>query len=312
VTPRTCGRADELPLVGVITIWYRAGGEVARYVADLAALDYPRLQPVFVIHDQTQEEVAQLRASVPRAWILQPQSNLGSAAGWNLAIERLLDRGVDYIVILNTDVRFEPHCIGRLVEVMMGDPSIGACQPLILYSDEPDTVEMYGGSVDLRNGRIEHEYEGVTTVEELPPVRDAEYLDGGTIFLRADAIRQTGGFDEQFFLYVEDTDLSLRLQRLGYRTVAVRDARAWHFHREHYGRFPTPYQVFYQTRNRLYLIRKHARRGIWFWFVARTLMGAPRGIVHYLRRRKFVLAQAYAAGVSDGLAARMGIRGWLA
>jgi GT2 family glycosyltransferase len=194
---------------------------------------------------------------------------------------------------------------------MLTDPRVGACQPLILYSDEPDTVEMYGGSVDLRSGRIEHDYVGVTALDKLPPLRDADYLDGGTILLRGHALRQAGGFDEKFFLYAEDTDLSLRLQRVGYRTVAVRDARAWHYHRERYGRLPTPYQVFYETRNRLYLIRKHASRGVWVCSLARTLAGLPRQVLHYARRRKFALVHAYLAGVADGIGARMGKRGWV-
>jgi GT2 family glycosyltransferase len=304
--------AAALPLVGLITIWYRARAELSHYVADLNALEYPCLQPVFVIHDQTQEDISRLRESVPEAWILEPQSNLGSAAGWNLAIKYLLERGIEYIAIWNADVRLGHRCLVRLIEAMLSDSSIGACQPLILYSDQPRTVEMYGGSVNLRTGRIEHDYVGETALKGLPHMRDAQYLDGGTIVLRAEALRQAGGFDEELFLYTEDTDLSLRLQGAGYRTVAVRAARAWHCHRERYGRIPAPYQVFYETRNRVYLIRKFAPRKTWLCFAARTILGTPRRLAYYLRRRRFALAKAYAAGVADGVAARMGNRGWLA
>jgi hypothetical protein len=62
----------------------------------------------------------------------------------------------------------------------------------------------------------------------------------------------------------------------------------------------------------VYLIRKHASQKTWLRFVARTLVGVPRRLVYYLRRRKFALARAYAAGIADGVASRMGERGWLA
>src|ERR1700674_4670930 len=95
----------EVPLVGLVTIWYRAAREMERFLADLAAIEYPRLLPVFVVHDQTPGEVQRLRQAAPYARVIQPRANVGTAAGWNLGIKCLLDAGVDYIGIWNVDVR---------------------------------------------------------------------------------------------------------------------------------------------------------------------------------------------------------------
>jgi GT2 family glycosyltransferase len=299
------------PLVGLVTIWYRAAREMERFLENLAAMEYPRLLPVFVVHDQTPSEVRRLREAAPYARLIQPQANLGSAAGWNLGIKCLLDAGVDYIGIWNVDVRLDVTCLQRLVDAMTNDPAVGACQPLLLYSDAPNTVQMFGGAVDVRTGNARHEYTGATALSTLPPLRDAQYLDGGTMLIRSQLLREVGGFDEDLFMYWEDADMSRRIQLVGYRTVAVRDAVAWHYHREIGGRHPFPYQLFYETRNRFYFVRKHAGPRAWWRLVRREILDAPRHLLYYYHERQPRLVWAYLMGVLCGVLGLMGKRGWV-
>jgi GT2 family glycosyltransferase len=299
------------PLLGMITIWYRAAREMERFLGELAAIDYPRLLPVFVVHDQTPSEVQRLREAAPAARIIEPRANLGTAAGWNLGIKYLLAAGVDYIGIWNVDVRLDVTCLRRLVTVMANDPGIGACQPLLLYGDAPNTVQMFGGSVDVSTGSARHEYNGVTALVALPPIRDAQFLDGGTMLIRAQVLREVGGFDEGFFMYWEDTDLSRRIQAAGYRTVAVRDAVAWHYHRAIGGAYPSSAQLFYETRNRYYFVRKHGGRRAWWRLVRSQLRDAPRYLLYYYNERQPRLVWACLVGVVSGVLGITGKRSWV-
>ena len=299
------------PLVGLVTIWYDAADHMDRFVSDMQAIRYPRVQPVFLIYKQTRKEVERLRSCVPKALFIEPGSNLGTAVGWNLAIDRLTTMGAEYIGIWNADVKLHPKCLEQMVSAMQQDPTIGAVGPLLLYSDEPGKVEMYGGSFDVRTGMARHDYNGVINLTGLMPKRDAEYLDGGTMLLRAEVLRQVGGFDEEFFMYGEDCDISFRIRRAGYRTTAVRDAWAWHYHRENNGSLGAPHEIFYITRNQYYLVAKHGndkdRRAL-AYRMAREL---PRRSAHYLRRGKPTLAVAYLTGIIYGLAGWMGKRLWV-
>jgi len=172
-------------------------------------------------------------------------------------------------------------------------------------------VQMFGGSVDLRSGTGHHDYNRATDLATLPALRDADYIDGGTMLVRAHVFREVGLFDERFFMYAEDSDLSRRIRRAGYRTVAVREARAWHCHRIDLGPFPGPYQVFYETRNRFYFVRKHSGASAWLKLVAHSLVRLPRHLLYYYRVRQPLLAWAYTAGTMAGIAGRMGKRGWV-
>jgi GT2 family glycosyltransferase len=311
----SCNRVDMLsshsPRVGLITIWYRAGSQIDRFSTNLRALQYPKVEPVFVIHSLPSGQVQRLRDASPSANVLYPDHNLGSATGWNLGIHVLLDKCVPYIGIWNTDVQLDPNCLGELVRVMEADARIGATQPLLLYADAPDTVEMFGGSFESHNGIASHDYAGHTGLNDLPAVRDVQYLDGGTMLIRSSVLRRIGGFDERLFLYNEDSDLSIRIQHAGLRTVAVRDARAWHYHRQIHGSLPPPYAVFYLTRNRFYMVLKHGGRSAWLRLLLRTLRQLPRVTLFYIRRGNPVLAAAHASGAIHGMFGLMGKRGWV-
>ena len=60
-------------------------------------------------------------------------------------------------------------------------------------------------------------------------VREAPYITGADIFIRADLFRSMNGFDENFFMYYEETDLFLRLARQGYRSFILPEAKIIHF-----------------------------------------------------------------------------------
>jgi GT2 family glycosyltransferase len=243
--------------------------------------------------------------------VLQPDGNVGAAAGWNLAMRELLARDVEYVGIWNVDVSPDPLWVERMVRVMEGDQTIGACQPLLLYSDAPDTVQMFGGSLDVRLAQARHDFVGVTNLDQLPALHEADYLDGGTMFVRASVLRRVGSFDERLFLYLEDCDLSVRIRAAGFRLVAVRDARAWHHHREQLGRLPTPAEEFYATRNRFFFARKYGGRHAMLEHAALWLMREPRHVVYFLRRGRGDLVLASVSGAVSGMLGLMGKRGWV-
>jgi GT2 family glycosyltransferase len=298
--------------VGLITIWFRTGAEIDRFVRELHAQTFHNLLPTFVVHSLMATEIERLRVAAPEALILEPGDNLGPAAGWNLAIGRLLEKGPDFIGICNVDTHLDPSCIDRLLEVLEASPEIGACQPILRGFDQPERVQMFGGSLDVSTGLATHDYKGARYTAALPPVHDADYLDGGSMLVRADVFRQVGRFDERLFMYAEDCDLSLRIRRAGYRTVAVRDALAWHEHAEGRGHLPPRHEVFYRTRNRFFLVRKYASQQAWRRAATRAItLDLPLGTLFYVRRRRPDLAKAHVAGVVAGVIGRFGRSGWV-
>jgi GT2 family glycosyltransferase len=84
---------------------------------------------------------------------------------------------------------------------------------------------------------------------------------GGSVCFRTEALRQAGVFDDDFFLYYEDTDLSWRLRSLGWRIRYQPAAVARHIHSASSVEW-SPLFVFHTDRNRLLMLTKNARAGL--------------------------------------------------
>lgn len=154
--------------------------------------------------------------------------NPGFGAAHNIAIAEALAQGAAYHIVVNPDVSFGPEVIPGLRAYMDAHPDIGLLMPDIRYPDGSRQhlckLLPHPGDLFLRrffpaiyrlSGRLDA-YEmrdgGYDRVMDVPA------LSGCFMFLRTSVLRKTGGFDERFFMYLEDVDLSRRVGRVA-RTV---------------------------------------------------------------------------------------------
>jgi hypothetical protein len=144
------------------------------------------------------------------------------------AINRGLEKTADYwVVILNSDVQVRPGSLTRLIEALEERPEYDFAVAKILQDNEPFAVDSAGDGMLLGGGayRIGHgEVDG--RVMSLPrPILSATATASA---YRRTVLEDVGGFDEDFFGFLEDLDLSLRAQLRGYRGLYVPSAVVYH------------------------------------------------------------------------------------
>ncbi|WP_420476069.1 glycosyltransferase family 2 protein [Noviherbaspirillum sp. ST9] len=154
--------------------------------------------------------------------------NPGFGAAHNLAIAHAQEIGTEYHAVINPDVRFGPDVLPALRTYMEAHPDIGMLMPGICYPDGSRQhlckLLPHPGDLFLRrflptvyrlSGRL-NAYEmhdgGYDRIMDVPA------LSGCFMFLRTSVLKQIGGFDERYFMYLEDVDLSRRVGRVA-RTV---------------------------------------------------------------------------------------------
>lgn len=180
--------------------------------------------------------------SDPRVLYVHSGENLGYGRGHNLALRHL--RVADYHAILNTDLVFAPEVIEQLVDYLDADSTAGVVSPRIVYEDGqpqplcrllPDPRDMAARTLfsrtnwgKQRNERYEFRGWHYDSVAEFP------FLSGCFMLARRALLDAVSGFDESFFLYFEDTDLSRRLQAKS-RAVYVPTAPVTHLYRSRRG-----------------------------------------------------------------------------
>ena len=164
--------------------------------------------------------------------------NIGYGAAHNIAIRKTMEQNLPYHLVINPDISFAPSILSDIVDFMNNNSDIGLLMPKIFYlSGEIQYLcKLIPTPFDLifrrflpkrwtqkRTEKFELRSSGYNRVLNVP------YLSGCFMFLRTEAIRKVGLFDERFFMYPEDIDLTRRIHR-HFRTVFYPDVSIVHFH----------------------------------------------------------------------------------
>ncbi|HEB62753.1 MAG TPA: glycosyltransferase family 2 protein [Bacteroidetes bacterium] len=153
--------------------------------------------------------------------------NLGFGKAHNIALKQSIEENIKYHLILNPDVYFEDGVLEELYDFMEKHPEVGLVMPKVLYPDGdvqylckllPTPFDLFGRRflnfhpfnryIEKRNEIYELRFTGYDKIMEVP------YLSGCFMFLRVNVLKKVGLFDERFFMYLEDTDLSRRIYRV--------------------------------------------------------------------------------------------------
>jgi GT2 family glycosyltransferase len=283
--------------VGAVVLHYRYWPGVEETINALLAQTRPPDVVLVVDNRSADGSVESLHRAFPGMEVIEAEVNRGYGAGMNLGVERLLERGMDAVLLLTHECILADDALAALVARLEEDPRVGAVGPLLAYRSKPDRVFSAGGEIDRRTGWPRHltEPESVAEWTNGPP-KVVEWVDGAAVLLRSSAVRDAGTLDEDYFLYFEDTEYLLKLGRRGWPVECVREALAW----QEPGTVPT----YLSLRNRLrflartapkrYVVRDAARlaASVAKNSVApnrnatRTLLrDRRRALVHFLTRR---------------------------
>ncbi len=175
------------------------------------------------------------------------QGNVGYGAAHNIAIRQSFMLKARYHIVLNPDISFKDGTIESLTQFMDEHPDVGLIMPNVIYPDGslqclckllPTPMDIFARRffpkswVKRRNKSYEMHFMGYDKTWDCPN------LSGCFMFMRNVFLEQTGGFDDRFFMYFEDTDLVRRLHRvcktIFYPKVTIVHAHKAE-HRKNYG-----------------------------------------------------------------------------
>jgi GT2 family glycosyltransferase len=204
-----------------------------------------------------------VRGQWPAVRVVESGGNLGFAAGNNLGMRLATGRQV---VLLNADTRVQTGWLQALLDAAGSDDRVGAVTSKLVFMAHPDEIQN-AGSLLLSDGsgadRGFHERDqGQFEVRE-----EVFGACGAAVLYRREMLEDVGMFDETFFNYYEDTDLSWRMRLRGWKVLYEPRAAVHHVHAGSSGEW-SPFFTFHVDRNRLFMILKNAPPGM----VARTFL----------------------------------------
>ena len=263
--------------------------------------DYGNLSVLLVDNGSPDGSGERIRLSFPEIEFLQTGQNLGYTGGNNRGIKWALERNADYVLILNNDTVLDPCAVSKLVDTAeSSDQQVGGVAPKVLYYDEPERIWYAGGEFSPIKGLGLHWRDGeLDRSDEAEKTREITFMTGACCLLSAEALTELNGFDEDFFAYVEDAELSLRMRQAGYQIYYQPSARVLH-HCSLPGTPPSPFQIRQRDQNRRRIMRKHGSLSQRLPFLVRFYVTRVILLLGYALRGDRERAQAILQGMGAG------------
>lgn len=193
---------------------------------------------VYVVDNSNMSYIREICNEYPKAKYIA-NKNIGYGAGHNIAIRLCIERASKYHLVLNSDIEFTSEAIDGLMRYMEQYEDVAQVQPRILSPDGSDqyTCRLLPTPRDLIFRRflpksiVQHnDYRYALKFADRTRPINAPYHQGSFMMFRTKCLLEVGMFDERFFMYPEDIDITRRMHRL-YRTMYYPKVKIVHAHR---------------------------------------------------------------------------------
>lgn len=215
---------------------YESGTLLVECVRSLLADDGAGVPEVVVVDNgSTDGSIAALRAAFPSVQVVDPGANLGYAAAANRGIAAT---SAPVVAVANPDLVVTRGTAPALLARFAAEPDLAALGPALLNPDgsQYPSAREHASNVDAAGhavlgrlfprNRFTRRYRQLDADWDRP--RDVDWVSGALLFLRRSALDSVGGWDERYFMYMEDLDLCWRLRRLGWRVGYDPSGRVTH------------------------------------------------------------------------------------
>lgn len=246
------------------------------------------------------EEDSNLPYKNSKLTLIKNHVNKGFAEGNNIGIRFALEnQNPEYVLLLNNDTVVEENLLKNLIQAGESNSKIGVVGPKVYSYENPHILGVSGGYINFYLGRVNYPGYKEEDHGQLDQEEFFDYISGCALMIKKETIAKVGLLNPYYFLYFEDVEYCLRIQKKGFKIVLATSAMIWHKTSE----TSTSYRVYYLIRNRFWLIREYGNSLqykvfvilfflTYFWF--HTL----RHLIYYQDTKRLI---CFYKGVRDGL-----------
>ncbi len=292
--------------VYIIVLNWNGKEDTLDCLESLKSTNYDNYKVIVADNGSEDDSVKAVRENFPDADVIEIGKNLGFAGGNNVGIKYAIEKGADYVFLINNDTTVDPDYLKELVEAAEADKKIGSAGSKIYYYSEPERIWFAGGKINWLKNKGEHI--GLDEVDkgQYDEIKEVGYLTGCALLIKREVIEKIGVLSEDYFLYYEDADYSLRVKNAGYKNVYVPKSKI--YHKVSRSTKPgSPSYIYYHVRNGLVNARRNGnllvKIAIYFYAVFLFLKQIIK-ILFFRNKREW--AFAVLRGEKDFLLGKMG------
>ena len=299
--------AADAPRVAALVINYNGREVTLEALPSLLALDYPACDVVVVDNGSTDGSREAVAAAFPEERYphlhqVRVEENRGPAAGAAAGMRWAMDRGYDYLLILNNDIEVAPDFVTELVRAAESDPKIGIVGPKAFYYWERDTLWSTGGTLRFAEAVTRERGENEVDRGQYDRDGEVEYVNGCAMLVKREVVEAVGLWDPLYFLCFEDADFCVRAREAGYRCHYAHRAVLYHMVSSSTGGY-TPGKTFHSARSTALFVRRHGGLLQRLRALGMIALAVPAAFVRELFRGNQAAVLAKVRGYWDGFRA---------
>ncbi len=279
---------ESFPSVDIIIPHFKRRDMLERCLDSLEKTSYPSMGIIVIDNGGTEAGLIFLVKRYRNARLLRIPENRGYAGGCN---EGLKNSAADYVVFMNDDTEHDPLWLEPLVRTALADDRIAALQPKILslkpYHRGKKLFDYAGAAGGMINplgypwclGRTFSACE--TDRGQYDNPQDIFWASGVAMFTKRVVVEELGGFDDDFFMQMEEIDLSWRMKLAGYRVRSVPSSIVLHEGGASLSA-GSPEKIYFNHRNNITMLLKNRSMAALLWVLPLRLLLEVAASLFYL------------------------------
>lgn len=278
----------DAPLVGIIVLNFNGQDCLLACLQSLKELTYPNKKVFVVDNGSGDDSMAAAQEQFPENTYIFNTANMGFAAGMNVGLRAARSLGAEWLWVFNNDAVAEHSALDILMKEALGHERAGLLSPTIM-DPIAGTLWFGKGRIDFLRMRAVHELP--LEKEQQQTVYQSEFLTGCALLIRGTLLDTIGYFDERFFLYYEDADLSVRARAAAFQCVVVPRAVVRHAEQSR----ENPRKLYHLVLSGLLFFEKHGHGWYKPYFLAYGTIRRIKNMVDGVLGRKnaSIVRQAY-------------------
>lgn len=214
-----------MPKVSVVILNWNGKKFLQTCLSSLGKLKYPSVEIIVVDNNSSDDSVSYIKKNFPRVSVIASRTNNGFAKGNNIGAKRASGK---YLLFLNNDTKVTPDFLAPMVDACERDAAIGCIQPEMRVMKTPELLDEAGAYLTPSGFLYHYGYRKKYTKAEYRNTREVFSAKGACIFIPKRVFNSVGGFDKDFFIFFEETDLCHRIWLSGHRVLYMPKSYIFH------------------------------------------------------------------------------------
>lgn len=213
-------------LVSIIILNWNGKKWLAKCLLTIIKTSYPQKEIIVVNNGSTDDSAVFVKKHFVQVKIIELKKNVGYAKANNIGVQHAHGK---YILILNNDTTVTVGFLEPMIDAMEKDPSIGVIQPQIRSMIHRNLLDSMGSYLTSTGFLYYTGYMKKHSLAQYRKIQQVYSIKGACFLMRKEDFVTLGGFDEDFFCYVEETDLCHRVWLFGKKVIYFPKSVIYHY-----------------------------------------------------------------------------------